>query len=89
MAKFHVKRGDLVVVVAGSEKGKRGKILQMHTKSQRATIEGLKLIKKHVKRSQDQPQGAIVEREGTVHVSNLADAAIYDERRAKRDQSKS
>ena len=88
MAKFHVKRGDLVVIIAGSEKGKRGKILKMHTKAQRATVEGIKLIKKHVKRSQAQPQGAIVEREGTVHVSNLTHAALYDEKKAKREQAK-
>lgn len=84
MAKSHVKRGDEVVVIAGSEKGKRGKILQIHTKSDRATIEGIKLIKKHVKRSQEQPQGSIVEREGTVHVSNLVLAARYDQRREKK-----
>jgi large subunit ribosomal protein L24 len=88
MAKSHVKRGDLVVVIAGSEKGKRGKILKMHTKSQRATIEGIKLIKKHVKRSQAQPQGAIVEREGTVHVSNLIRATAYEDKMAKRAQQK-
>lgn len=83
MANFHVKRGDEVVVIAGSEKGKRGKILEMHTKAERATVEGLKLIKKHVKRSQEKPQGAIVEREGTIHVSNLMLAAKYDGKRAK------
>ena len=81
-AKFHVKRGDEIVVIAGSEKGKRGKILQMHTKADRVTIEGLKMIKKHVKRSQQSPQGSIVEREGTIHVSNVMLAAKYDTRRA-------
>lgn len=81
-AKFHVKRGDEIVVIAGSEKGKRGKILKMHTKVDRATIEGLKMIKKHVKRSQAHPQGAIVEREGQIHVSNLMLASKYDARRA-------
>lgn len=81
-AKFHVKRGDEIVVIAGSEKGKRGKILQVHTKVDRVTIEGLKMIKKHVKRSQQSPQGAIVEREGTIHVSNVMLATKFDERRA-------
>lgn len=81
-AKFHVKRGDEIVVIAGSEKGKRGKILQVHTKVDRVTVEGLKMIKKHVKRSQQSPQGAIVEREGTIHVSNVMLAAKFDERRA-------
>lgn len=81
-AKFHVKRGDEIVVIAGSEKGKRGKILQMHTKVDRVTVEGLKMIKKHVKRSQQSPQGSIVEREGTIHVSNVMLAAKFDSRRA-------
>lgn len=81
-AKFHVKRGDEIVVIAGSEKGKRGKILQMHTKLDRVTVEGLKMIKKHVKRSQQSPQGSIVEREGTIHVSNVMLAAKFDSRRA-------
>ena len=80
-AKFHVKRGDEIVVIAGSEKGKRGKILQMHTKVDRVTVEGLKMIKKHIKRSQQSPQGSIVEREGTIHVSNVMLAAKYDTRR--------
>ena len=80
-SKFHVKRGDEIVVIAGSEKGKRGKILQMHTKLDRVTVEGLKMIKKHVKRSQQSPQGAIVEREGTIHVSNVMLASEYDSRR--------
>ena len=80
-SKFHVKRGDEIVVIAGSEKGKRGKILQMHTKLDRVTVEGLKMIKKHVRRSQQSPQGAIVEREGTIHVSNVMLASEYDSRR--------
>lgn len=80
-SKFHVKRGDEIVVIAGSERGKRGKILQMHTKLDRVTVEGLKMIKKHVKRSQQSPQGAIVEREGTIHVSNVMLASTYDSRR--------
>jgi large subunit ribosomal protein L24 len=84
MAKFHVKRGDEVVVISGSEKGKRGKILQVNTKSERVTIEGLKLIKRHVKRSQEHPQGAIVEREGGIHVSNVVAAAKYDARTSKK-----
>lgn len=81
-AKFHVKRGDEIVVIAGSEKGKRGKILQVHTKTDRVTVEGLKMIKKHVKRTQQASQGSIVEREGTIHVSNVMAVAEFDQRRA-------
>lgn len=82
MQKFHVKRGDEVIVIAGSEKGKRGKILEIHTKSARATVEGLKMLKKHVKRSQQSPQGSIVEREGSIHLSNLMTVARFDSKRA-------
>jgi large subunit ribosomal protein L24 len=87
IVKFHVKRGDEVVVIAGSEKGKRGKILQMHTKGKRATIEGLKLIKKHVKRSQNHPQGSIIEKEGTIHVSNLIKSSVYDQKRSAKPKA--
>ena len=69
--KCHVKKGDEVVVLAGKEKGKRGKIIAVMPKTQRAIVEGLHLIKRHTRKSQQHPQGAIVEREGTVHISNL------------------
>jgi large subunit ribosomal protein L24 len=78
MQKFHVKKGDEVVVLAGSEKGKRGKIIEVKTKSQRVIVEGAKMIKKHTRRSQDNPQGAIVEREGMIHISNVMAAAKFD-----------
>lgn len=84
MPKLHVKRGDEVVVLAGTERGKRGKILQLFPSKQRVIVEGLKMIKRHTRKSQQHPQGAIVEREGTIHLSNVMLAAHYDERRAKR-----
>ena len=84
MASAHVKKGDEVVVIAGTEKGKRGKIIEVLRAKQRAIVEGVKLIKKHTKKSQQNPQGAIVEREGTVHLSNLMKAEVFDARVAKR-----
>jgi large subunit ribosomal protein L24 len=69
--KRHVKRGDEVVVLAGKDKGKRGKIIAVYPKSQRAIVEGLHMIKRHTRKSQQHPNGAIIEREGTVHISNL------------------
>lgn len=78
MQKFHIKRGDEVVVIAGSHKGKSGKILEVLPAKQRARIEGVAMIKRHTKKSQENPNGAIVEREGTVHVSNLMLKARYD-----------
>jgi len=72
--KCHVKKGDEVVVLAGKEKGKRGKIIAVSPKKQRVIVEGLQLIKRHTRKSQDHPQGAIVEREGTIHLSNVRKA---------------
>jgi len=74
--KCHVKKGDEVVVLAGKEKGKRGKIIAVSPKKQRVIVEGLQLIKRHTRKSQDHPQGAIVEREGTIHLSNVRKAEL-------------
>ena len=84
MQKFHVKKGDEVVVIAGTEKGKRGKIIEVLRSQERAIVEGIKMIKRHTRKNQANPQGAIVEREGTVHLSNLMLATSFDSRAAKR-----
>ena len=84
MQKFHVKKGDEVVVIAGTEKGKRGKIIEVLRAKERAIVEGVKMIKRHTRKNQQNPQGAIIEREGTVHVSNLMLAERFDARAAKR-----
>lgn len=76
--RFHVKKGDEVVVIAGSEKGKRGKIIEVKSKGERVIVEGIKMLKKHTKRNQNNPQGAIVEREGAIHISNVMAVAIFD-----------
>jgi len=82
--KLHLKKGEEVVVLAGAEKGKRGKIISVNPKSCRAIVEGVKMIKRHTRKNQDNPQGAIVEREGSVHISNLMKAEAFDARAAKR-----
>lgn len=82
--KFHVKKGDEVVIIAGSELGKRGKILSVSTKKQRVLVEGAKMIKRHTKKNQQNPQGAIIEREGSIHISNVMKAEKFDARAAKR-----
>jgi len=74
----HIKKGDDVVVIAGSEIGQRGKILMISRKKQRALVEGLKMIKRHTRKNQQFPNGRIVEREGTIHISNLMLAETYD-----------
>jgi len=84
MRKFHVKKGDEVVVIAGTERGKRGKIIALLTEKRRVIVEGVKMIKKHQRKSNLNPQGAIVEREGSVHLSNVMLAEKYDARAAKR-----
>ena len=71
MSKFHVKKGDQVTVIAGKEKGKSGKIIAMLSEKQRVVVEGLQMIKKHVKKSQTNPNGAILDREGSIHISNV------------------
>lgn len=74
MSKFHVKKGDQVTVIAGKEKGKSGKIIAVLTKQERVVVEGLQMIKKHTRKSQQNPNGAIVEREGSIHISNVKKA---------------
>lgn len=82
MALFHVKRGDEVVVITGTERGKRGKVIRILPAKQRAIVEGIQFIKRHTRKSQQHPKGAIVQREGTIHLSNLMLAAKFDARTA-------
>ena len=84
MQKFHVKRGDPVIVIAGSHKGKEGKVLEILPKNNRARIEGVAMMKRHLKKSQDHPQGSIVEREGSIHISNLMQKSRQEARRARK-----
>ncbi len=76
--KYHVKRGDEVVVIAGSHKGKTGKVLEILPAKSRVRVEGVAIMKRHMKKSQENPNGSIVEREGSVHVSNLQKKAVFD-----------
>ena len=84
MIKTHVKRGDEVVVLAGSSAGKRGRVLEVISRKNRAVVEGLAMMKKHQKKTQDQPEGSIIEREGSIHLSNLMLAARFDARQERR-----
>jgi large subunit ribosomal protein L24 len=83
MKRFHVKKGDEVVVISGAEKGKRGKIINVNAAKQRVFIEGVRIIKRHTRKSQQHPQGAIVEREGSIHISNVMKADAFDARGSK------
>lgn len=71
MERFHIRKGDTVMVVSGNERGKTGKVLEVKRDSRRAIIEGLNVRKKTVRKSQDHPQGGLIEREASMHVSNL------------------
>jgi large subunit ribosomal protein L24 len=84
--KFHVKKGDQVEVISGNFKGSSGKILEVLPKKHRVLIEGVRIIKKHLRKSQDNPSGKIAEREGPVHISNvkLIEAEKKPEKKAKK-----
>jgi large subunit ribosomal protein L24 len=69
--RFHVKKGDSVEVISGNFKGSSGKILEVLPQKQRVLVEGVRIIKKHLRKSQDNPSGKIAEREGPVHISNV------------------
>jgi len=89
MPKFqsrHVKKGDEVYVISGAHKSrdKKGKIIQLLAKKDRVIVEGFNLIKKHMRKSQQHPEGAILEREGSIHISNVMRADRYEARRARR-----
>ncbi len=69
--KFHVKKGDEVQVISGNHRGASGKVLQVLPRKQQVLIEGVRLIKKTQRKSQDSPNGAIITREGPIHISNV------------------
>jgi large subunit ribosomal protein L24 len=69
--KFHVRKGDTVQIISGNDKGKSGRISKMIVAKQRAVVEGLNMITKHVKPTANKPQGELLQIEGTIHVSNL------------------
>ena len=70
-SRFHVKKGDLVKVISGNHLGAEGKILAVLPRKQQVLIEGVRIIKRHQKKSQEHPQGIIAQREGPVHISNV------------------
>jgi large subunit ribosomal protein L24 len=69
--RFHVKKGDEVKVISGNHSGASGKVLQVLPKKEQVLIEGVRMIKKTQRKSQDSPNGAIISREGPIHISNV------------------
>jgi len=69
--KLHIKKGDTVYVNAGENKGRQGRVLEVIRKTDRAIVEGINLVSKHTKPNAKSPQGGIIKKEATVHISNL------------------
>ena len=84
--KFHVKKGDQVEVISGNFRGSSGKILEVIPSKQRVLVEGVRIIKKHLRKSQDNPSGKIAEREGPIHISNVK--LIEREKKAEKKTKK-
>jgi large subunit ribosomal protein L24 len=69
--KLHIKKGDTVFVNAGESKGRQGRVLEVIRKNERAIVEGINLVSKHTKPNAKSPQGGIIKKEASVHISNL------------------
>ena len=69
--KYRIKKGDTVTVIAGDEKGKSGRVLQVIPQTGRVLVEGVNLAKKHMRKSEDHPQGGVIEVEASIAISNL------------------
>ena len=69
--KLHVKKGDTVLVISGNDKGKQGKVMSVDVKSNRAIVEGVRIMSKHTRPNAEHPQGGIIKQEAPIHISNL------------------
>lgn len=69
--KLHIKKGDVVVVISGNDKGKKGRVLEVNRKKDRAIVEGVNMMSKHTKPNADYPNGGIVKKEASIHISNI------------------
>ena len=83
MAKQNLKKGDEVVVISGSEKGKRGKILAVFPSKNTVVVEGLNIVKRHTKANEQAGvEGGIIDKEAPIHASNVMLASKYDAKKA-------
>jgi len=85
--KSKIKAGDEVVVISGNSRGTKGKVLQVNPKAERILVEGVNKRKHHEKGTQDNPDGAIVERENPIHLSNVMLSSRYDEKVGAKQKS--
>ena len=72
MSKLHIRKGDEVIILAGKDKGQKGKVLQVFVKDERVLVEGVNMISKSTKPSAKHPQGGIIKQEAPIHISNLS-----------------
>ena len=80
-----IKKGDKVVVISGAEKGSSGAVLEVQAKRDRIIVENINMRKKHERKTQDNPEGAIVERELPIHISNVMLQSRWDARQERRN----
>ncbi|NDV45704.1 50S ribosomal protein L24 [Paludibacter sp. 221] len=71
MSKLHIKKGDTVYVNTGNDKGKTGRVLTVEVKKQRAIVEGINMVSRSTKPNAKSPQGGIIKKEASIHISNL------------------
>ena len=88
MRKFKIKVGDYVKIIAGSNKGSEGKVVSIVKKREKVVIEGLNLVKKHIKPNSKNPQGGIEEKESPIHISNVYIEKNEIKENAKNEKSK-
>ncbi|QYR22188.1 50S ribosomal protein L24 [Paenibacillus sp. sptzw28] len=69
--KLHVKKDDTVLVITGKDKGKKGRVIAAYPRENRVLVEGVNMVKKHTRPSQQNPQGGILEQEAPIHASNV------------------
>ena len=89
MRKFKIKVGDYVKVIAGSNKGSEGKIVSIIKKREKVIIEGLNLVKKHIKPNSKNPQGGIEEKESPIHISNIFLISNVEKKESAKNETKS
>ena len=83
--KRHFKKGDTVCILSGNDRGGSGKVIDVLTASERVGVEGVNLVKKHIRKNQDQPQGEIAEREGPIHWYNVMREDRYNRNRSPQE----
>ncbi|MEA2012168.1 MAG: 50S ribosomal protein L24 [Verrucomicrobiota bacterium] len=88
MKKYILKKGETAVVISGARKGDEGKVLQINKEKQRIILEGVNLRKKTIRKSQDNPNGGIIEIEAPIHISNVMHKDKHDLRKSNKNSEK-